>query len=88
MPTVLLTGATGFIGSHTCVEVISAGWTPVVLDNLCNSSPVVLDRIERITGHRPAFVKADVRDRDALDRDLRGPRDRRGRAFRGPQGGR
>jgi UDP-glucose 4-epimerase len=72
MPTVLLTGATGFIGSHTCVEVISAGWTPVVLDNLCNSSPVVLDRIERITGHRPAFVEADVRDRDALDRVLGG----------------
>ncbi len=68
MPIVLLTGATGYIGSHTCIEVIAAGWTPVIVDNLCNSSPVVLDRIERITGHRPAFVEADVRDRHALDR--------------------
>lgn len=65
---VLLTGATGYIGSHTCIEVVSAGWTPVIVDNLCNSSPVVLDRIERITGRRPEFVQADVRDRDALDR--------------------
>jgi UDP-glucose 4-epimerase len=68
MPNVLLTGATGYIGSHACVEVMAAGWTPVIIDNLCNSSPLVLDRIERITGHRPAFVKADVRDREALDR--------------------
>ena len=68
MPNVLLTGATGFIGSHACVEVMAAGWTPVIIDNLCNSSPAVLDRIERITGRRPAFVKADVRDREALDR--------------------
>ena len=68
MSNVLLTGATGFIGSHACVEVMAAGWTPVIVDNLCNSSPAVLDRIERITGHRPAFVKADVRDREALDR--------------------
>jgi UDP-glucose 4-epimerase len=67
MPTVLLTGATGYIGSHTCVELIAAGWTPLIIDNLCNSSPVVLDRIERITGHRPAFVEADVGDADALD---------------------
>ena len=68
MPTVLLTGATGFIGSHACIEVMAAGWTPVIIDNLCNSSPVVLDRIEQITGHRPVFVQADVRDREALDR--------------------
>ena len=66
--TVLLTGATGFIGSHTCVEVIAAGWTPIIVDNLCNSSAVVLDRIALITGERPAFVNADIRDRAALDR--------------------
>ena len=71
MSLVLLTGATGYIGSHTCVEVMAAGWTPVIVDNLCNSSPVVLDRIEQITGTRPAFVNADVRDRDALDRVFR-----------------
>jgi UDP-glucose 4-epimerase len=68
MPTVLLTGATGYIGSHTCVEVMAAGWTPVIVDNLCNSSPRVLGRIEQITGRRPVFVEADVRDREALDR--------------------
>ena len=68
MPSALLTGGTGFIGSHTCVEVIAAGWTPILIDNLCNSSAAVLDRIEAITGSRPAFVKADLRDRAALDR--------------------
>ena len=68
MPAVLLTGGTGFIGSHTCVEVMTAGWTPVIVDNLCNSSAVVLDRIALITGRRPAFIEADIRDRAALDR--------------------
>ena len=68
MPLVLLTGATGYIGSHTCVEVMAAGWTPVIVDNLCNSSVAVLDRIEQIAGQRPAFVNADVRDREAVDR--------------------
>jgi UDP-glucose 4-epimerase len=66
--TVLLTGAAGYIGSHTAVEVITAGWSPVIVDNLCNSSQVVIDRIERITGKRPVFVRADVRDAAALDR--------------------
>ena len=66
--TVLLTGAAGFIGSHTCVEVMGAGWVPIVVDNLCNSSAMVLDRIALITGQRPVFVKADIRDRAALDR--------------------
>ena len=71
MPSVLLTGGTGFIGSHTCVELMAAGWTPVLFDNLCNSSAAVLDRIEAIAGRRPAFVEADLRDRAALDRALR-----------------
>jgi UDP-glucose 4-epimerase len=67
MRNVLLTGGTGYIGSHTCVELMTAGWTPVIVDNLCNSSPVVLDRIARITGRRPEFIEADIRDRSALD---------------------
>jgi UDP-glucose 4-epimerase len=71
MPSVLLTGGTGFIGSHTCVELMAAGWTPVLFDNLCNSSGAVLDRIEAIAGRRPAFVEADLRDRAAVDRALR-----------------
>jgi UDP-glucose 4-epimerase len=71
MATVLLTGGTGYIGSHTCVEVMAAGWTPVVVDNLCNSSALVLDRIETIAGRRPAFVTADIRDSNAIDRTFR-----------------
>ena len=68
MTTILLTGGTGYIGSHTCVELIGAGYDTVLLDNLCNSSPVVVDRIAKITGTRPAFVEGDVRDRALLDR--------------------
>ena len=71
MRNVLLTGGAGFIGSHTCVEVMAAGWTPVIVDNLVNSSATVLDRIEAIAGRRPAFVNGDIRDRDALDRVFR-----------------
>jgi UDP-glucose 4-epimerase len=69
--TVLLTGGTGYIGSHTCVELTNAGVETVLLDNLCNSSPMVIDRIARITGRRPAFIEGDVRDRSALDRVFR-----------------
>jgi UDP-glucose 4-epimerase len=68
MPIVLLTGGTGYIGSHTCVELINVGYDAVLFDNLCNSSPVVVERIEKITGKRPVFVQGDIRDRDALDR--------------------
>ena len=68
MPTILLTGGAGYIGSHTCVEVLQAGWKAVIVDNLSNSSPIAIDRIAAITGERPAFVEADVRDRAALDR--------------------
>ena len=68
MPTILLTGGAGYIGSHTCVEVLAAGWKTVIVDNLSNSSPIVIDRIADITGARPAFVQADIRDRAALDR--------------------
>src|SRR5574340_705592 len=68
MPTILLTGGTGYIGSHTAVELIGAGYETVLLDNLCNSSPVVVERIAAITGTRPAFVEGDVRDRALLDR--------------------
>ena len=68
MPTILLTGGTGYIGSHTCVELIGAGFNIVLLDNLRNSSAVVVDRIGTITGTRPVFVEGDVRDRALLDR--------------------
>jgi UDP-glucose 4-epimerase len=68
MAAILLTGGTGYIGSHTCVELINAGFETILFDNLCNSSPVVVDRIETITGIRPVFVEGDIRDRVALGR--------------------
>ncbi len=64
---ILVTGGTGYIGSHTCVELIQAGRSVVLLDNLSNSHVEVLQRIERITGVRPIFVEGDVRDRGLLD---------------------
>ena len=64
---ILGTGGVGFIGSHTVVELQNAGYDVVVLDNLCNANPKVLDRIEAITGKKVPFYKADIRDREALN---------------------
>ena len=66
--TILITGGAGFIGSHTAVSLLNAGQDIVIVDNLYNSSPKVIDRIERITGKRPVFVEADCCDRAAMDR--------------------
>ena len=63
---ILVTGGTGFIGSHTCVSLMAAGHDVTVIDNLSNSQREVLDRIEQIAGKRPAFAEGDVRDRDLL----------------------
>ncbi|HKI52003.1 MAG TPA: UDP-glucose 4-epimerase GalE [Geothermobacteraceae bacterium] len=63
---ILVTGGTGFIGSHTVVELLRANQQVVIIDNLCNSSPRALKRIAAIAGHEPAFVQADIRDRAAL----------------------
>ena len=68
---ILVTGGTGYIGSHTCVQLIEKGWHPVILDSLVNSKVSVLDRIEQITGHRPPFIKADVRELDAFSTVLK-----------------
>ena len=65
--TILVTGGTGFIGSHTTVELIEAGYEVVVVDNLSNSRIEVLDGIEKITGVRPAFENIDLRDREAVE---------------------
>jgi UDP-glucose 4-epimerase len=65
---ILVTGGTGFIGSHTCVALIQAGYEVVIYDNLCNSRAVVVDRLGAITGKRPVFVEGDVRDAATLDR--------------------
>jgi len=64
--TILVTGAAGYIGSHTCVELLAAGYSVVALDNLCNSSPESLKRVEKITGRAIPFYEVDVRDRLAL----------------------
>ena len=50
MSTILVTGGAGFIGSHTCVELINAGYEPIILDNLCNSKSESIKRIKEITG--------------------------------------
>ena len=65
---ILITGGTGFIGSHTVVELIEADEAPIIVDNLSNSKEIVLDRIETITGKRPKFYKADLCDAEALDK--------------------
>ncbi len=65
---ILVTGGTGYIGSHTVVELMAAGYDVFIIDNLCNSKASVMDRIERIVGRRPGFAQIDIRDRSALRR--------------------
>lgn len=65
--TILVTGGTGFIGSHTTVELQQAGYEVVIVDNLSNSKIEVLDGIEKITGIRPAFEQVDLRDKEATE---------------------
>jgi UDP-glucose 4-epimerase len=65
---ILVTGGTGYIGSHTVVELMASGKDVLIVDNLCNSKASVLDRIEGIAGRRPGFAQLDVRDRNALRR--------------------
>ena len=64
---VLLTGGAGYIGSHTCVELLDAGYDTVIADNFSNSSPKVLERIKEITGREPGIYNIDVADRDAVE---------------------
>jgi UDP-glucose 4-epimerase len=66
--TILVTGGTGFIGSHTAVELIQAGWDVVVLDNLCNSHADTIERLAAICGKAPPLVRGDVRDAALLDK--------------------
>ncbi|MBY7895196.1 UDP-glucose 4-epimerase GalE [Vibrio fluvialis] len=63
---VLVTGGMGYIGSHTCIQMIAAGMTPVILDNLYNSKSTVLARIEKVSGVRPQFIEGDIRDKALL----------------------
>ncbi|WP_293751617.1 UDP-glucose 4-epimerase GalE [Limnohabitans sp. Rim8] len=68
MSNILVTGGAGYIGSHTVVELLNAGHQVAIVDNLCNSSAKVLDRIEALAGKNFSFMQADVRDGAALDR--------------------
>ena len=63
---ILITGGAGFIGSHTCIEMLNAGKDVVVIDNLDNSSSVSLERVEKITGKKVRFYENDVCDKSAL----------------------
>jgi UDP-glucose 4-epimerase len=68
---IFVTGGAGYIGSHTCVELLNAGYAVTVFDNYCNSKPEALNRVERITGQTLKRVQGDVRDRAALEAALR-----------------
>ena len=71
---ILVTGGAGYIGSHTCVELLNAGFDVTVFDNFCNSHPEALARVERIAGKKLRIMRGDSRDRQ------------RGYPFRRPQG--
>ena len=68
---ILVTGGAGYIGSHTCVELLNAGHQVVVFDNFCNSFPEATRRVEKITGKTLTLIEGDVRDRAALEHALR-----------------
>ncbi len=64
---ILVTGGAGYIGSHTCIELLNADYEVVVVDNLCNSSVESLNRVRKITGKELTFYEADIRDKDKLE---------------------
>ena len=68
MKKILVTGGMGYIGSHTVIQLYEAGYEPIIVDNLVNSKPEVLNRIEKICGKRPLFYEYDVRDEENLNK--------------------
>ena len=84
--TVLLTGATGYIASHTWLDLLAAGYDVVGIDDFSNSLPEVLTRIERLAGTKPVFERADVCDTAALSKLFRRALARCRGAFRCAQG--
>jgi UDP-glucose 4-epimerase len=68
---ILLTGGAGYIGSHTCVALVEAGYTPVILDDFSNSHPRVLERLQEITGKRVTCIEGDVADKALVGRVLK-----------------
>ena len=71
MKKILVTGGTGYIGSHTVVKLVESDYEVIILDNLSNSKISVIDRIEKITNKRPLFIKGDIRDSLLLDKIMR-----------------
>lgn len=68
---ILVTGGAGYIGSHTCVELLNSGYEVIVVDNLSNSSVESINRVKEITGKQFKFYKEDVLNREALDAILK-----------------
>lgn len=66
MKRILVTGGTGYIGSHTCISLLEKGYDVTIVDNLVNSKALVVDRIENLSGKKVKFFEADVCDEDAL----------------------
>jgi NAD(P)-dependent dehydrogenase (short-subunit alcohol dehydrogenase family) len=64
---IFVTGGAGYIGTHTCVELLNAGHDVTVFDNFCNSQPEALARVQRTTGKQPTLVQGDIRDAAALE---------------------
>jgi UDP-glucose 4-epimerase len=75
IPAVLVTGGAGYIGSHTMVELLAAGYDVICLDNFSNSTPEAVRRVEKIAGKRVTLVNGDVRDREVLARVFHRPVD-------------
>lgn len=67
MKNILVTGGAGYIGSHTCIQMIAAGYTPIIFDNFCNSKPSVIERVTSLAGHAPIIYQGDIRNRKQLD---------------------
>ncbi|MCL9773297.1 UDP-glucose 4-epimerase GalE [Vibrio methylphosphonaticus] len=65
---VLVTGGMGYIGSHTCVQMLESGIEPIIIDNLCNANQAVIERVKELTGEAPKFYLGDIRDEALLDR--------------------
>ena len=65
---ILVTGGAGYIGSHTCVELLNAGYDPIILDNFCNSKSECVKRVKEITGKDVKVYNCDIRDRAGLDK--------------------
>lgn len=72
MKKIFLTGGTGYIGSHTCVELLNSGYEVMIYDNLSNSNVQVLKRIKAITGKQPVFIQGDIRDEELMTRSMDG----------------